>query len=354
MKTESTSNLPEGTEEQSNLAETLKKWENTCKNCNPLTPIVCVTTCNIWKSKNEFRKLHEKMKNPAFIVNLLNTLKNKRRMQILKIISKSRYSITRLQQELKKLGYNHSKKTIAEEYINPLVDVGLADEVQNHYSATTFGTKLNKLLKDFYELEIILPPHSECYEEITLNMLLSGSKTFEDLKGVIPAKSVARVLSRLQKTGLVETTKEKDYIFFFRTKRDSKNEKFSLTEKRVYESITVEGVSARKLAENARISLRRTYKYLRKLKGKKMVFARERPKSYSLTAKGAQLSRLLQEICVIVAETSETAAQLVRDKESYDSVMADAPQLNHGKKEKEIVPLPIIHCVKGNYRENPR
>jgi predicted transcriptional regulator len=354
METESTSTLPEVTEEQSNLAEILKKWENACKNCNPLTPIVCQTTCNIWKSKNEFRKLYEKMKNPVFMVNLLNSLKNKRRIQILKIVSKSRCSITRLQQELKKLGYNHSKKTIAEEYINPLVDVGLVDEVQNQYRATIFGTKLDKLLKDFYDLESILPPHSECYEEIALNMLLSEPKTFEDLKHVIPAKSVARVLGRLQKAELAETTKEKDYVFFFRTKRDSKKGKFSLTEKRVYESIPLEGVSARKLAENVGISLRRTYKYLRKLKGKKMVFSRERPKSYILTAKGAQLSTLLHGICVIVAETSETAAQLVRDKESHDLLMADASQVKHGKKEKEIVPLLIIHCVKENYRENLR
>ena len=342
METENTSSPPERAEGQPSLAETLKKWEDACKSCNPLTPIVCVTTCNIWKSKNEFRKLYEKMKNPAFMVNLLNTLKNKRRIQILKIISKGRYSIRRLQQELKKLSYNHSKKTIAEEYIHPLVDVGLADEVQNQYRATTFGTKLDELLKDFYDLESILPPHSECYEEITLNMLLSEPKTFEDLKGVIHAKSVARVLSRLQRTGLVETTKEKDYVFFFRTRRDPKKGKFSLTEKRIYESIPVEGVSARKLAENARISLRRTYKYLRKLKGKKMVFTRKRPKSYSLTAKGLQTALMLKEIHGLALEALATASKMINDQKTYMLLMPDTYQTKSEKKDKKVVPLTTI------------
>jgi len=111
METENISSPLEKAEELSNLAEMLKKWEDACKDCNPLTPLTCITACNVWKSKNEFRQLYEKMKNPAFMVNLLNSLKNKRRTKILKIISKGRCSIGRLQQELKKLGFNHSKKT---------------------------------------------------------------------------------------------------------------------------------------------------------------------------------------------------------------------------------------------------
>jgi len=333
VKTESPLIIQESAREQLSLAEILKKSEEVCKNCNPLTPLVCVTRCNIWKLKNEFRKLHEKTKNPYFMVNLLNTLKNKRRLQILKIISKGRYSVGKLQQELKKLGYYHSQKTIAAEYISPLVEVGLADETQSHYYATTFGCKLNEIIKDFLEFENILPPHSECYEEITLNMLLNAPKAFKDLKSVIPAKSVARILSRLQRTKLIETTKEKDYVFYFRTKRDQKKAKFSPTERRVYESITMGGISARKLAEKARISLRRTYKYLRKLKVKKMVFARKSPKSYTLTVKGFQVATLLQNIHNLAVEILATATQLVKDKETYELLMPDTLQIGVRKRE---------------------
>jgi hypothetical protein len=41
---------------------------------------------------------------------------------------------------------------------------------------------------------------------------------------------------------------------------------FSPTEKRVYENILPYGISARQLAEKTEISLRRTCKYLRRLK----------------------------------------------------------------------------------------
>jgi len=303
-----------------------------------------MTRCDIWKLKNEYRKLYAKMKKQDFMVNLLNTLKNKRRLQILKMISKWRYSIGTLQKELKKLGYSHSQKTIAEEYTNPLIETGLADKIQSQYYATKFGSKINELVKNFHGFPNIFPPHSECYEEITLNMLLSGPKTFEDLKDVIPAKSVARVLSRLQSTELIETTKEKDYVFYFRTKRDPKKAKFSPTEKRVYESIPIEGASARKLAENVKISLRRTYKYLRKLKGKKMVFARKSPKSYTLTAKGAQVSIMLQNIGDLVTKILEAAAQLVTDKVAHELLMQDTSQVKYRKK--EIAPLTIIRCAK--------
>ncbi len=341
MESENHQNTQKGTWEQSSLTEVLKRSDEECKKCNPLTPLVCVTRCNIWKLKNEFRKLHEKIKDPDFVVNLLNTLKNKRRMQIMKIIFKGRYSIGRLQQELKKIGYYHSQKTIAEEYINPLIEVGLADEIQNQYYTTTFGNKLNELIKDFNDFENVFPPHSECYEEITLSTLLNEPKTFEDLKSIIPTKSVARVLSRLQRAGLIETSKENDYVFYFRTRRDPKKAKFSPTERRVYESIPLEGVSARKLAKNARISLRRAYKYLRKLKGKKMVFARKSPKSYTLTTKGTQVSIALQRISNLVTETLEAAAELVGDKGTYELLIPDIPQAKRAKREKEVVPLAL-------------
>lgn len=284
------------------------------------------------------------MKHPSFMIDLLNVLKNKRRMQTLKLTSKERYSLSRIQQELRKLGYYHSKRTITEEYINPLIKTGLLDETQGQYYSTAFGRKLNDLVKDFDDFESILSPHSKCHEEAVLAMLLNGSKTNENLKDVIPAKSVARVLSRLQKTQLIETSKKNDYVFYFRTKRDPKKARFSLTEQKVYESIPLEGISARKLAEKAKISLRRTYKYLRRLKGKKMVFARTNPKAYALTPKGVQTSTTLQKIRSLVTETLDVATQLVKDKEIQEQTMPSAPQnfqLKQEKKEK-VAPITII------------
>lgn len=340
--------LPSRADERTSLADLLREMQKTCENCKPLTPITCISRCNTWKLKNEFRKLHEKTKSPDFMMNLLNTLKNKRRLQLLELISKENHLIAQLQQELRKLGFNHSQQTIVEEYVDPLVTVGLADERQNRYHATLFGRKISDLTKDFHDLEDVLSRHSECYEEITLDALMKGSRTYDGLKGIIPDKSVARVLSRLQKAALAETSTEKDYVFFFATKRDPYASDLSPTERRIYENIPKDGISARKLAREAGISLRRTYKYLRKLKGKKLVFTRKKPTCYSITAKGIKTARMLEAVHNLAAEALIATAPLVGDEQVSRQVMVDIEPAGKKRKEEQIVPLTTIQPIRQN------
>jgi predicted transcriptional regulator len=300
--------------EQASLADVVHDFEETCKSCHPLTPLKCLTDCGVWKLKSEFRVLGEKMNGSGFMTRLLNTLKNKRRLQVLDTISRGKYSLERLQQELKKSGYYHSQQTIAEEYLHPLVEAGLAEMNRNLYSTTLFGCRLNNLVRNYHEMEDVFPPHSECYEEKALGMLFSSAKTYEDFENAIPTKSVARVLNRLQKTGLIETTKENDYIFFFRTKRDSDMERLSPTERRAYENIPMDGISAGKLAAKTGISVRRTYKYVRRLKGKKLVFVRRIHKSYKLTAAGFKMASMLQDLYMLYMEALTAVSNAVNGK----------------------------------------
>lgn len=315
----------------------LKNLEQNCRNCNPLTPLTCVTECKTWKLKNQLRKIHEKMQKPDFEEKLLNTLKNERRLQLLDLISKQGYSISQLQQKLKTLGFNHSQQTIVEEYMNPLVEVGLVGDAQNPYHATILGYRVNELVRDFHDLNEILPPHSECYEETILETLMGRPRTYQEMRTVVSAKSLARVMGRLQRTALVQTNNEKNYIFFFQTQRDSGLSPLSPTERRVYENIPEDGISAGKLAEKTQISLRRTYKYLRKLKGKKLVFTRKKPLSYSLTAKGVRLASMLKAIRNLAVETEATTAQLLKNGEADETSAADVDGTE--KKDEETVAL---------------
>jgi len=301
---------PQVTQRKTGIAEVLEKAKETCKDCHPLTPMICVTRCNIWKLKNELRKLDRKMKNPNFVTNLLNTLKNRRRLQLLETLSKGRYSMIRLQQKLKKLGYYHSRRTIAKEYVAPLIEVGLVEENHNNCHTTVFGCKLNELIKDFSDIRQLLPPHSECYEEEIVKALFGRSKTYEELKFLIPTESLSRVLKRLHVANLITKDDQNNYIFYFKTKRDPQQEKLSPTEKRVHQSIPEEGITAKKLANKTNISLRRTYKYLRKLRGKKLTFKRKRPKTYALTKEGTQTARLLEKIRVLLIEFAQASAEI--------------------------------------------
>jgi len=296
------------------LNEVVNALEEKCNKCKPLTALTCVAECKTWKLKNQLRNMHEKTSKPDFTENLLNTLKNQRRLQILDIISTQNCSISKVQEKMSSLGYKHSQQTILEEYIAPLIETGLIMQGQNPYNLTLFGCRVNDLIKDFPDLEEILPPHSECYEERALELLHDRPRTYEDVRKVVPAKSVGRVLSRLQKSTLVQTSKEKNYIFFFRTRRNAFLERLSPTEDRVYQNIPDEGTYAGKLSNRSGISLRRTYKYVRKLKGKKLVFERRKPLTYSLTDRGVRVASMLKNLRNLIAETQEATRRFLKDK----------------------------------------
>jgi DNA-binding HxlR family transcriptional regulator len=298
------------------LAELLRTLDAECRKCAPLNPLKCVTRCNVWKLKNELRRLRETMDNPNFIKDLFNVLKNETRLRILTAIVKGRYSVSQLQQELKKAGCTHSQETITEEYVRPLMEVGLAAETRDEYYATMFGGRLTELLEGFPEFVNVLPAHSECYEENLLSALLAGPKTFQEIEAFTSPKVASRVLKRLKTAGLIETPEERDYVFFFKSKRDPKKETLTVTERKVYHSIPEEGISANKLAEKAELSVRRIYKYLRGLKGKKLVFTRKTPKSYGLTVKGEKLASLLQDLQNLVEETWNSSEQVVSSEKS--------------------------------------
>jgi predicted transcriptional regulator len=287
---EETFRKPKNGESNQDLVEMLKDLGARCRECAPINPLECVTHCSLWKLKNELRQLRDTMDDPNFIKELFNVLKNSTRLQILKTIVKGKHSVSRLQDELKKAGFSHSCDTISQEYLQPLMQVGLAAEAQEQYYATTFGGRLTEALDDFSDFVNDLPAHSECYEET--------------------------LLKRLKTSGLIEAPEERDYVFFFRSKRDPIKETFSPTESRVYRNIPEDGISAKKLAEKADISLRRTYKYLRGLKGKKLVFTRKTPKVYRLTDKGEKLAQLLRDLQGVVEEVWQSSWHVVTTEKS--------------------------------------
>ncbi len=250
------------------------------------------------------------MDNPNYMKELFNVLKNETRLHILKAIVNGRYSVSQLQQELKRQGHSHSQDTISEEYIQPLMAVGLANESREEYYATHFGGRLTEILAYFPEFADVLPAHSECYEETLLRALSAGPKTFEDIEAVVSPKIASRILKRLREVGLIETPEERDYIFFFKSKRNPDKETFTGTERKVYDTLHNEGISAGKLSKEMGLSMRRTYKYLRGLKGKKLVFVRKTPKAYGLTCKGEMLASVLEGLQKVVEETWSSSQQV--------------------------------------------
>jgi hypothetical protein len=57
-------------ENNRDLASMLKSLAAECRNCAPITPLQCITRCQVYKLKNELRRLRETMDNPNYIKEL--------------------------------------------------------------------------------------------------------------------------------------------------------------------------------------------------------------------------------------------------------------------------------------------
>jgi DNA-binding IclR family transcriptional regulator len=169
----------------------------------------------------------------------------------------------------------------------------------------------------------LLPPHSRCYEELILKQLRQKPQSYKELAESLTQKSLSRSLKRLIENGLVSKSKTLDYIFYFRTKKESKKP-FSPTDNRVYTSILDVGVSARQLSFKVGISIRRVYKYLRRLPRRRLVFTRKKPRTYFLTPSGIRLGDFPEETAKLVLDALKASDYLLQ--RSRETVVLQHPQ----------------------------
>jgi len=299
------------------LAEVMKKVDSVCRYCEPISPMICIERCEIWRAKNEFLEMNGMLCRRDYVHNLLNAVKNDRRQKVIEALSERPRSMKGLQAFLKNRGYYQSQRTIASEYVKPLVKAGIVKKDGDKHRLTLYGQKFRDVLSRF-NVENPLPPHSRCHEEIMLKKLMDGPKSYADLAESVAQKSLSRSLKRLIENGLVAKSKSPDYVFYFRTKKVPKKA-FSPTEKKVYEIIPEVGISVHELSKKVGINLRRTYKYLRRLRKRRLVFTRKKPRTYELTLSGMELANFLEETANLVSDASKASAFLLeRFKQPID------------------------------------
>jgi predicted transcriptional regulator len=291
------------------LVEIFKHADSICHFCEPISPMVCIEQCEIWRTKNAFLEMNGTLCADDHVHNLLNAVKNDRRQKVIEALSEHPHSLRALQRYLKSKGYYHSQRTIAREYVEPLLEVGFVNADNDTYRLTLYGQKFLDILKRF-NIENPLPSHSRCYEEILLSELKDGPKSYAKLTELLTPKGLSRPLNRLLENGLVKKSKSRDYIFYFRTHKVPK-ESFSPTEKRIYSAIPEAGISARELSEDVDINLRRTYKYLRRLRRRRLVFTRKKPRTYELTPSGMEVADFLEETANLVSDAERASAFLL-------------------------------------------
>jgi predicted transcriptional regulator len=256
--------------------------------------MTCVERCDVWKVKNEILEIRRIISQEDHAIRLLNVLKNERRQEILDALTERPRGLRELQECLRKMGYQHSRSTIINAYVKPLLETGLIKKEGTRYRLTFYGKNFHGILKKAF-LKDLLPIHSCCYEEVVLRELRAKPKTFNELAALVPPKSLSRVLTRLRTKGLLTKNTRSEYIFYHKIKGQPEI-MLSPTEKRIFRAIPKNGISARSLSKEAGINLRRTYKYLRRLRDKKLVFALKTPRTYELTQRGTEIARLLDDV----------------------------------------------------------
>ena len=291
------------TQNRQGASENLKSLEDMCKHCTPITPIQCISECRFYKLKNELRNLRNVMDNPNYTTDFFNVLKNQTRLQAFQINANGKCTIAKIQQELKNAGAQHSQYSICDDYIQPLITMGLVTESIGKYNVTLFGICVNELLEDFNLFIQKLPPQSECYEETLLQLLLSGPKNRQEIQQAISPIIASRILKRLTSSGFIHPSLDRSYIFFHKSKRDPALEKLTDSETKVYQAIPAEGIAVDKLSKLVELSQRRTYNHIRHLKGKKLVFTRKIPLTYNLTNDGQKIAIILQNLLQKIDET---------------------------------------------------
>jgi predicted transcriptional regulator len=234
------------------------------------------------------------------ISGLLNVIKNKRRVKLAQILLERPLSIDEIQQRLKMEGYYHSRDTIRKHYAGPLVAMKLIVEEDGKYRLTDEGRGIIAILGDI-DLGSIFPASSGCYEENCL-LALEVPKSYNDLAHYLPKADLQRTIRRLQGKGLVAKAHPSRHVTYRRT-RGGSNATLSKTENKVLESIPEEGMGVTDIAMSVGISLRRTFKYLKRLREKGLVSNVPNVTLLSLTEEGKRLAEKLRQILSIMPKT---------------------------------------------------
>jgi DNA-binding HxlR family transcriptional regulator len=280
--------------EAESLGDALEKAEVYCRGCKTSSPMVCVERCDVWRVKHEILETRRVVSQSDHVHRLLNVLKNRRRLRVLDLLCERARDVKELQREMRAIGFRHSRRTIVEAYVMPMIGAGLVREDGALFRVTFYGRKLHDVLVGRGSLTVLLPVHSCCYEEAVLREL-TQPKTFNELAARVPKKSLSRILMRLRARGLLAKNQRIDYVFYHRVKGKPKV-RLSPTERRVFDAIPQEGIAVRALFKVVGINLRRTYKYLRRLRAKKLVFALRVPRTYELTVQGREIVNTMDEM----------------------------------------------------------
>jgi len=268
-----------------------REIEDFCENCQTSSPIVCAELCQLWKLKRDYPDVLEETEYEP--PNLFNFTKNNKRLTILEVLVQNPTTIEEIREQLERRGHHHSRQALHDQYLLPLQKAGFIQKEETRYKITTLGLNIYTILTTN-----TIPASSVNIkedDEKILTALLSGPKSYNELKFLLKKASIYRDLKRLQQKNLIFKSRLSGRIFYFKTKRRP-TRKLSPIEMKIFKALPSEGSSVKDLYGKVGGSIRRIYKYLRRLRYKKHVKKGEKIVLYEMTDSGRKLARCLNQI----------------------------------------------------------
>lgn len=275
------------------LANRLKTGEDTdeayneinelCANCRPSSPVMCMELCQIWKLKRDYHDTLEAVAKKPSPINVLNTVKDEKRLKILGVLSEKPLS-------LKELEHEFHNATLGGSHLKPLMDAGLIHEENNCYGITATGRNAYNILTQSSATHIPLDCGED--EERILEALLSGPKTHDDLLRALPSITLTQSIEKLCQRGLVAQPDPEGEVLYYKTKRRP-TRKLSETELKIFKALPKEGITIRDLSAKIGISEEELQRDLRILRFKRHAKRTEKVAFYELTSAGRDLAESL-------------------------------------------------------------
>ncbi|MFQ5821151.1 MAG: hypothetical protein ACE5I5_14255 [Candidatus Heimdallarchaeota archaeon] len=227
---------------------------------------------------------------------VFTSFKNSRRRAILDELSTFEgLSLKQIARNLRKRGYQHSRSTILEYYVKPLLKGKLIERKGEKFKITCLGEKIIREVKPI-EKHLYLLNQGKCYEEFFLVSLTLGLNNYDQLTEIVPLHTISRIEKRIEP--LLQKTAPRTYYY---VTDEGKNGNFPsdlpASGREIFHLIQNNGgIRVADLFTLASLRPRTCYKHLKRLRERGLIGRQKQLVTFGLTSIGEKVAEVLYRI----------------------------------------------------------
>ncbi len=227
---------------------------------------------------------------------VFTSIKNSRRRAILdELNTLEGLSLKQIARKLRKRGYQHSRSTILEYYIKPLLNGKLIEQKGEKFKITSLGEKIIREVKPIEKYLKVLN-QGKCYEEFFLVSLTLGLNNYDQLTEIVPLHTISRIEKRIEP--FLQKSAPRTYYY---VTDEGKNGNFPsdlpASGREIFHLIQNNGgIRVADLFALASMRPRTCYKHLKRLRERGLIGRQKQPVTFGLTFVGKKVAEALYRI----------------------------------------------------------